>query len=415
MKKKSIFSAVLSLAAMTLFGCGGGGGGGGGATPAPVAGSTTITGVAAKGPINGGTVKVFAIFSSGKVNRTAEIGSGTTDSNGNFTVTIPPDKKAQGGVLVEVTGGTFNDEASGVQGVKLNVPLQAAVSSIADGAKVAVTPLTHLAANQVAGIGNFSKQEIDDANKQIGDLFQVGDIIQSQPFDPTKDAPAGATDDQKKYATALGVFSQLCDKRRGANKLEDSLGDIFKGLDDELNANGGFAGATLADLNTAIDDFNKSGKNKGGLAINQIVFKGGVLQLQTTGTLPANSSIEGLDFTIKLPAGVSVNLKDPATGEVADGVVAPTSKAATGSLNTARFDSTANTLHIILINIQPGIDVGEFAHIEFLLAANTTLPAKTDFTLTVNTITGGNTSNTTGFVDLKASGIDINQKSVAGI
>src|SRR6185369_754408 len=267
MKKCTFFSTVFSLVMMTLFGCGGGGGGG--ATPTPVAGSTTITGVDAKGPISGGTVKVFAI-KNGQVDRTAEIGSGATDGSGAYTVTIPPDKTTTGPVLIEVSSGAFSDEATGLTGIALKVPLQAVVSSVTDGDKIAVTPLTHMAVKQVEGIGNFSAQQIDDSNKQIGSFFKVDDIIKSQPFDSTKDAPAGVSDDQKKYAGALGIFSQLCDKRRGATKLEDALGSILDDLGNELKNNGGFSGATLDDVNAATDDFR--GKNRGGTLPTKIVF-----------------------------------------------------------------------------------------------------------------------------------------------
>jgi hypothetical protein len=418
MKKKTIFSAVLSLAVITLFGCGGGGGGGGGGgtAPIPVAGSTTITGVAAKGPINGGVVKVYAL-KEGQVgiDRTAEIGSGTTDGNGAYTVSIAPDKKPAGAVLVEVTSGTFTDEATGVAGVALKTALQAAVPSIADGAKIAVTPFTHLAVKQVEGIGAFGEQEINDANKQIGDLFQVGDIIKSQPFDSTKDTPAGASDDQKKYASALGVFSQLCDSRRGATKLEDALGGILDGLGKELHDNAGFSGATLVEFNKAIDDF--SGKDKGGTKLIKIVFKGGVLQIQTTGNLPAGTVIEGIDITVTIPAGVTFNF-DPISGEAAAGVVAPVSSAATGSQVTAKFTpasgTTPATLRIALINVQPGIGVGEFTHLEFALTAGTLLPQPANFGITVNSIAGGNSTDQNA-IDLKAIGIGVTQKSTSGI
>lgn len=412
MKKETIFSVVLSLVAMTLFGCGGGGGGGA-ATPAPVAGSTTLSGVAAKGPINGGVVKAYAI-KDGKVDRTAEIGSGTTDGSGNYKVIILPDKKPAGAVLVEVTSGSFTDEASGAV-VTLKTPLQAVVSSVADGAKIAITPFTHLAVKQVEGIGAFTAQEIDDANKQIGLFFQVADIIKSQPFDPTKDAPVGVSDDEKKYAGALGAFSQLLDRRRGATNLEDALAGILDDLGQELIANGGFTGITLDDFNKSIDDFNISGKNRSGTSLTPTVFTAGVLQLQTTGSLPANTVIEGLDFTVHIPAGVTFTF-DATTGEAANGVVAPVSNAATGSLVSAKFNTTTRDLHIILINVKPGIAVGEFAHLEFTLDTGTPLPVKADFAVTVNRIDGGNSLDpSASFIDLKAGGITITTKSVSGL
>jgi hypothetical protein len=330
-------------------------------------------------------------------------------------VSIPADKKPAGPVLVEVSGGTFTDEASGAANVPLIPVLQAAVSSIVDGAKIAVTPITHLAVKQVEGIGSFSALEIDDANVQIGHFFEVEDIIKSQPFDATKDAPAGASDDQKKYAGALGVFSQLCDSRKGANKLEDTIKSVLDELENELKTDGGFSGKTRDDMNLAIDKFNNSGKNRGGIKLTPIVFTGGVLQLQTTGILPANAAIEGIDFTVKIPAGVTINF-DAATGEAAAGVVAPVSKAAAGSLSSAKFDTATSTLHIILINVKPGIEVGEFAHLEFALTANTPLPGKADFAVTVNRIDGGNiTDPNASFSDLFASGITVVQKSISGL
>src|SRR6185369_5534952 len=409
MKKCTYFSAVLSLVIVTLFGCGGGGGGGE-ATPTPVTGSTTITGVAAKGPISGGTVKVFAI-KNGQVDRTAEIGSGTTDGSGAYRVTIPPDKTTTGPVLIEVSGGSFSDEATALSGIALKVPLQAVVSSVTDGDKIAVTPLTFLAVKQVEGIGNFSAQQIDDSNKQIGLFFKVDDIIKSQPFDSTKDAPAGVSDDQKKYAGALGVFSQLCDKRRGATKLEDALGTILDDLGNELKNNGGFSGTTLDDVNTAVDDFR--GKNRGGTLPTKIVFNAGVLQLQTAGSLPANTVIQGIDVTVKIPDGVTIKLDT--TGEVAAGVVEPVSKAATGSVASAKFDAATNTLRFAIINVQPGIDVGEFAHVEFGLKVGFALPARTAFLVTVNKINGGNSTDPNASIDLVAGGITVNPKSVTGL
>jgi len=413
MKKKTIFSSVLSLAMLALFGCGGGGGGTG--SP-PVTGSTTFSGVAAKGPVNGGTIKVYAI-NNGKIDTTTVLGTGTTSGDGTYTVVIPPDKKPTGPVVVEVSGGSFTDEASGAAGVALKTPLRAAVASIADGDKIAVTPLTHLAVKQVEGIGTFSEQEINDANLQIGNFFEVGDIIKSQPFDSTKGARAGASDDEKKYAAALGVFSTLCDSRKGASKLEDALAGILDGLGKELNDNGGFLGTTLDDFNKAIDDFNASGKNKSGSSLTRKTFTAGVLQLKTAGSLPTNTAMISLDLTITLPAGVSFAF-DPATGEVASGVVVPSSEAAKGtSLSVARFDSTKRTLQIIMIN-SPGFKIGEFAHLEFKLDSGATLPAPTAFVVAVNPtngILGGSLTDPTATnSDLSASGITITT-SVAGL
>lgn len=382
----------------------------------PSTGSINIIGVAAMGPINGATVKVYTIR-DGKVDRTAEIASGTTFVDGAYSVFIPAVNipKSTEQVLVEVTGGTFTDAATGAAGVALKTPLQAAVSTVSNGAMIAVTPMTHLAVKQVEGIGAFSAREIDDANMQIGRFFQVDDIIRSQPFDPTQSAPPGASFDQMKYAWALGVFSQFCDSRRGVSKLEDAISTILADLGKELNDNAGFSATTLGDFNDAIDSFNGSGRNKGGVTLGRVDNKGGVLQIQTTGTLPANTDIIGLDFTVKIPAGVTFNY-DAATGKMAAGVVAPASSAASGGIVVGNFDTASRTLHILLLKVNPGMNIGEFAHIEFGLSYGVPLPDKADFAVTVKQIFGGSITNPDSpNVDLVASGIGITQKSVAGL
>jgi hypothetical protein len=357
-KFKPAFSAAFALAIMTLFGCGGGGGS---ATPD---GSITFSGVAAKGPINGGIVKVYAV-KNGKVDTGTLLGSGNTatDGSGGYSVTLIP--APTGPVVVEVSDGSFTDEASGTPEVALKTPLRAVVSSVTDGAKIAITPLTHLAFEQVDGIGAYSSVEIDDANRQIGAFFGIDDIIKSLPFDPTRPVPVGALSDQIKYAGILGVFSQFVNDRKGTNSLDDALGAVMLELETELETNGGFTQATVDNLNSAITNFGKGGKNRSGVVPASISFNSGVLQLRTLGTLPAGVLINGIDCTITLPPGVTVNA-DPATGDTLPGVVAPVSLAADNSFVSAKYDKTAGTVHIIFLNVQPGFDIGEFAHLEFV-------------------------------------------------
>src|SRR6266567_2712767 len=105
MKVKMVCSLVLSFLALVMFGCGGGRSGG--------AGGTTVSGTAAKGLINGGTVQVFEIISSqnsakARIGTTA-LGQGTTAADGSYAVNIGSTMK--GGLLVKVTGGTYKDEA----------------------------------------------------------------------------------------------------------------------------------------------------------------------------------------------------------------------------------------------------------------------------------------------------------------
>ncbi len=382
------------LTALTFLGCQGGGESAPAiSAPAPnPAGSVTISGVALKGPISGGDVKVYAV-KNGQVDTSAVLGLGKTAADGSYSVTLV--STPTGPVVVEVSGGIYTDEASGTPGVPLKTPLRAAVASVTDGAQIAVTPLTHLACKQVEGIGAYTDIEIDDANVQVARFFEVADIIASLPFDPTQPAPLGASNDRKRYAAALGVFSQLVNNKKGSQTLGDATVTVLAQLEGELKNNGGFSLATIGDVNVAITGFAASGKNRGGLLLQPVAFAGGVLQLSTEGVLPAGAVIKGIDYTVTLPAGVTVKA-DAGTGETEPGVVVPVSLAASKSMIAARFDKAANSVRIILVNVQPGFAVGEFAHLEF-----DGFPVNgADFTVKVNRIDGGSGTASTPLTGL---------------
>jgi len=75
--------AILIAFTIILTGCGGGGGGGGGKGPS----GATISGVASKGPISGGAVKVYALNADGS--KGSQIGTTTTTkADGSYSVNI---------------------------------------------------------------------------------------------------------------------------------------------------------------------------------------------------------------------------------------------------------------------------------------------------------------------------------------
>ena len=358
MKTRQLFRSVILLAMLTFSGCGGGGSA---PTTLPPADSVTIRGVAAMGLISGGDVNVYAVKDN-KIDTTAVLGSGKTATDGSYAITLS--SIPSGPVVVEVSGGTFTDEASGTPGINLKMKMHAIVSSVIDGEKIAVTPITHLAYMQVVGISSFTPVEIDDANLQVGRFFQVSNITGSLPFNPTLPAPAGASNDQRTYSAVLAVFSHIVNERKGSLSQEDALVSVLSELETELVNNGGFSLETINSTNNAISNYAKSGRNLGGLLLRPVAFSGGVLQLSTNGTLPADTLINGIDCSITLPDGVTVKM-DPITGEALPGVVVPASLAASNSFVSARYDKAASVVHIVLINVQPGFAIGEFAHLEF--------------------------------------------------
>ena len=134
--------AVISVAAI-LAACGGGSGNGTVATVAPTtpttpttpaAASTTISGSAVKGPVNGATVTVKNAATN------AVLGTTTTGAAGSYTLNVP----FTGDVVVEVNGGTYTDEATNAS-TPLTTPLKVVVNANGGSVTGVVTPLTTMA------------------------------------------------------------------------------------------------------------------------------------------------------------------------------------------------------------------------------------------------------------------------------
>ena len=107
-----------------------------------------LSGQAIKGPVVGGTVCAYTLATPRQ-----KIVCTTTDSNAAYQLDLP---QYAGTVLLEITGGSYVDEATG-QTVSLTAPLRTV--SKADGAlqNVLITPFTELAVQQViaaAGAGS---------------------------------------------------------------------------------------------------------------------------------------------------------------------------------------------------------------------------------------------------------------------
>jgi len=149
---------------LLLFGCGGGSGGGDGATSSV---DGVITGTAVKGPVNGATVTAFAI---GNGMMGAQIGTGTTDAQGNFTVSIGA---YSGPVMLRMNGGTYMDEATGASmtmqsgDTMTSIMPQAIAGAVMNG--VQITPLTSMAQMRAQSMsGGMTPANITAANTAMG-------------------------------------------------------------------------------------------------------------------------------------------------------------------------------------------------------------------------------------------------------
>jgi hypothetical protein len=127
-------------AAVLLAACGGSDG----TTTPAAATTTTVSGSAVKGPVNGATV-------TARKPDGAACGSTTTNASGTYSLQTT----CTGDLVIEVSGGTYTDEATNVP-TSLSTPMRVVV--VANGGAVTgiATPLTTLAYTYAASSGTVT-------------------------------------------------------------------------------------------------------------------------------------------------------------------------------------------------------------------------------------------------------------------
>ncbi|MCU7845633.1 MAG: hypothetical protein KZQ93_17520 [Candidatus Thiodiazotropha sp. (ex Monitilora ramsayi)] len=186
---------VLLLSNLALVGCGGGG-----TDSEPVStNARSINGVASKGIIHGGLVRAYAVNSDGT--QGLELDSAQTDLQGQYSLEITGHT---GPVILEVTGGSYTDEATG--SILDNTRLRAVIPPVSGNRKVAITPLTEIAV-QIAG-ESLTLSKINNANAAVSVLIGGADITEVQPQDINGDL-SGATQAEKDYTMVLAAVSQM--------------------------------------------------------------------------------------------------------------------------------------------------------------------------------------------------------------
>jgi hypothetical protein len=243
---------LLALVAVVGFGCGGGGGGGGDepayVAPAEVAGAVEepvepppppppppdlIVGVGFKGPIEGGTVNVYA--SDADASQGALIDTTFTDADGHYDPPIDLGSYS-GDVLIEITGGTYVDEATGVE-VPNAFPLHAAVTGVSGTIAVMVTPFTEIAYR----LATQTDLNVDEANYLVGTMAGVSNIVRTEPALVTKVGICDtALPSQLEYGLLMAMISQWVADADPPMTLDDAIQAIVDDLaDNQLDTIGG--------------------------------------------------------------------------------------------------------------------------------------------------------------------------------
>lgn len=298
-RRQRLLAVCLLAAAAVVGGCGGGG------TQPAQAGTTMMSGTAVKGPVAGATVTAFAIANG---SRGQQVGTGTTDQDGHFTLSAG---SYAGPVLVEMAGGTYVDEATGAStAMQAGTTLTAVIPSVAAGSAttgIQVTPLTTMAQARAQNMaGGMTDANIGAANGAMGDYFAVNDILHTSPMNPlVAGSGAGATQDMRNYGMALAAMSQYA-KDVGMTTssgvvtmlARDASDGVMNGMSGTapvgMAGMGGMSAGTMsataggAGLATAMAEFAGSAMNRSGVAVAAVQALIDKLS-GTTGQLPAGS------------------------------------------------------------------------------------------------------------------------------
>ena len=253
-------------------------------TPPP--GSGTISGVVTKGPVSGATMMALAI-SIGTMG--AQIGAGTTDGQGNFTVSIGD---YSGPVMLQMSGGTYTDEATNTRmAMQAGDVMTSLIPSVAAGSTMSgiqVTPLTAMAQLRAQNMaGGMTVANIGTANAEVGNYFLVSDILHTMPMDPlVAGSSATATQDAKNYGMTLAAMSQYAatvGMPHSSGVVTAMMDDASDGvMDGKLGASpitmgGGMMGGSMmqatagtSGLATAMSQFVGSSMNKSGVTVSDM-------------------------------------------------------------------------------------------------------------------------------------------------
>lgn len=295
---RKVLALCLLTASLTLFGCGGGGTVGTTASPGT---NGTISGMAVKGPVAGANVAAFAV-DNGAMGQ--QIGTAQTDGQGNFTMSVGD---YSGAVMLQVTGGTYTDEATGT-----TMPMQtgdimtAVLPSVSAGETlngIQVTPLTSMAQTMAEGLtGGMTQANIATANTSIGNYFMVNNILQTTPMNPlTPGVGATANQDMRNYGIAVAAMSQLADNvgmpfssGMVTAMMDDASDGVMNGMmgNSPIQMGGGMMGGMMmssyagtSNLSTAMSEFIQSSMNRSGVTLtdmqglmNKLTSSDGVIQ-----------------------------------------------------------------------------------------------------------------------------------------
>lgn len=364
MKKAAQLAAGVILACGTLLaGCGGGVQD---VSLPPASSTVTLAGVAAKGPLRNGTVKLYTASASGMPETL--LATAVTDSQGRYSL----EAATHSGPVIVVASGSYGDEATGqTRSIDPSAPLHAVLPcACATPLTVAVTPLTELA-YQKAIVTIAGGQEVataySSATSMVSGLFSF-DITTTQPVEPVSASLLAAGNARRAYTLTLAGISQM---------MKDGGSDLA-GVIAALNSAGSNAPALVA---TALASFLNGNAN------NQTGYRNVSLSLALTGV--AATRVSAFDLVLDLPAGATIPAD--ASGTLSPFVFRLTGDAASAFFTTKYRDATGALpaqLSLSVITLNP-LASGSFAILDCPLPAGTPVSSFAVRSLSAKDTNGG--------------------------
>ena len=116
--------------------------------------------------------------------------------------------------MLQLSGGQYRDEATDrTMDMSQNTVMSAVIPDMIAGetiGNIEITPLTSMAQARAQNMaGGMTQANISSANSAVGQFFDIGDILSTEPMNPlVQDSGAAASQDQRNYGMTLAAMSQ---------------------------------------------------------------------------------------------------------------------------------------------------------------------------------------------------------------
>lgn len=211
MNKSILFNLGLILSALIINGCG--------SSSGDSPGASTITGSVFASHVNGAEVTVYD--TDGNI----VAGPVTTDPDGSFSLKV----SGRRDLIFESTGGTFNDEATSIDGVAAGT-LAAYVSAGTLGSSIHLTPGSTIVKDLVVTHG----KTIVEAETAFQAAFAYTPDVSVKPVDVTLANATSFTAEQQLEGLRAATFSQLS-KEFGATSNPEVQFEMFIAIAEDLS------------------------------------------------------------------------------------------------------------------------------------------------------------------------------------